>query len=111
MTGDTALLALFAEWRQALGESTRLFKEAGEVDEDDYDEAERRAESADGVTLKLGRRIVRDMPALTCEGLAAKLEIAFDETGALEDRRGRWCDDEWALWSCWQDAQRLAAGD
>ena len=112
---DTNLLALVAEWRMARVEANRLFKEhssAEEADEAGSDpDGERRSENADKVVVALANRLTRDIPAQTIAGLAAKLEVAFVETGSLMDHQDEWASDEWSLWSCWQDAKRLAAGD
>ncbi len=108
---DTKLLALVAEWREANDEAKRLFKEQAVVEKaigDDDPDSQRRAVNADGVVIALAKRIINDIPAQTIAGLAAKLEIAVVETGGLADRPDEWDDPGRSLWSCWQDAKRLA---
>ena len=75
-----------------------------------FRKAEQEADDADSRVIDLARRIVRDTPATTPAGLAAKLEVAFVESGALEGHQDEWGSEEWSLWACWQDAKRLVTG-
>ncbi len=111
---DSNLLALVVQWREANDEHKRVVREKSVVEEttgpgSDPDGDIREEKALDAVAA-LERRIIRNVPAATAAGLAAKLEIAFDITGAMPSRRENWSTEDWSLWSCWQDAKRLAGG-
>ncbi len=112
---DTNLLALVAQWREASDKHKRVVHEHSVAEEttatgSDPDGEVREGKVLDAVAA-LEKRIMRSVPAATVAGLAAKLEIAFDITGAMPSRREKWSTEDWTAWSCWQDAKRLVAGD
>ena len=106
---DTELFDLVAQWEAAQEKAKALFDKASLPDIENRDEAEDRAAAADEPVVALAKRI-RKTPPHTLPGLAAKCRVAFRELGIRENRKGGWNDEEWAIWSAYQDAERLAKG-